>query len=188
MIHELCTFVLLNTRKESLIRATLTALHAYLSWVPVGCAGARRSGGLRAPAWGRGAGWEGCEGGGSCGQPCTRRRRSRPSLTNSVPPPPPPVPAPPSRYIFESNMVQLLLNLFPQAPFRNVALQCLTEVAALTMDETFDDRFQSFFKIFSQQLFSILPPGARAAASPRRPPLACGRSDPALSTAAAAGD
>jgi exportin-1 len=36
MIHELCTFVLLNTRKESLIRATLTALHAYLSWVPVG--------------------------------------------------------------------------------------------------------------------------------------------------------
>ena len=36
MIHELCTFVLLNTRKESLVRATLTALHAYLSWVPVG--------------------------------------------------------------------------------------------------------------------------------------------------------
>jgi hypothetical protein len=25
-------------------------------------------------------------------------------------------------------MVQLLLGLFPQAPFRNVALQCLTEV------------------------------------------------------------
>jgi exportin-1 len=36
MIHELCTFVLLNTRKESLVHATLTALHAYLSWVPVG--------------------------------------------------------------------------------------------------------------------------------------------------------
>ena len=32
------------------------------------------------------------------------------------------------RYIFESNMVQLLLGLFPQAPFRNVSLQCLTEV------------------------------------------------------------
>lgn len=26
-------------------------------------------------------------------------------------------------------MVQLLLGLFPQAPFRNVALQCLTEVS-----------------------------------------------------------
>lgn len=36
MIHELCTFVLLNTRRESLVRATLAALHAYLSWVPVG--------------------------------------------------------------------------------------------------------------------------------------------------------
>jgi hypothetical protein len=36
----------------------------------------------------------------------------------------------PQRYIFESNMVQLLLGLFPQAPFRNVALQCLTEVRA----------------------------------------------------------
>jgi exportin-1 len=57
-------------------------------------------------------------------------------------------------------MVQLLLGLFPQAPFRNVSLQCLTEVASLTMDESFDDRFQQFFKIFSQQLFQILPPGA----------------------------
>lgn len=37
-------------------------------------------------------------------------------------------PAAAPRYIFESNMVQLLLGLFPQAPFRNVALQCLTEV------------------------------------------------------------
>lgn len=32
------------------------------------------------------------------------------------------------------------------------------------MDESFDDRFQQFFKIFSQQLFQILPPGARARA------------------------
>lgn len=31
-------------------------------------------------------------------------------------------------YIFESQMVQALLALFPQAPYRNVALQCLTEV------------------------------------------------------------
>lgn len=67
LIHDLCTFVLMNTRKPELIRATLSALHVYLSWVPLG-------------------------------------------------------------YIFESNLVQLLLNLFPQAPFRNVALQCLTEV------------------------------------------------------------
>ena len=30
------------------------------------------------------------------------------------------------------------------------------------MDESFDDRFQQFFKVFSGQLFQILPPGARA--------------------------
>lgn len=66
-IHELCMFVLGNTRKTELIRATLTALAAYLSWIPPG-------------------------------------------------------------YIFEGQLVQALLAMFPQAPFRNVALQCLTEV------------------------------------------------------------
>ena len=34
----------------------------------------------------------------------------------------------PIGYIFSSNMVEQLLKLFPQAPYRNVALQCLTEV------------------------------------------------------------
>ena len=34
----------------------------------------------------------------------------------------------PLGYIFESNLVEVLLTLFPQAPFRNAALQCLTEV------------------------------------------------------------
>lgn len=68
-------------------------------------------------------------------------------------------------YIFESNMVQLLLGLFPQAPFRNVALQCLTEVASLSMDAGFDDRFRAFFKAFSQQLHQILPPGTNVEAA-----------------------
>ena len=54
--------------RPDLIRATLSTLHAYLSWVPLA-------------------------------------------------------------YIFESNLVELLLKLFPQAPFRNVALQCLSEVS-----------------------------------------------------------
>lgn len=35
-IHELCMFVLSNTRKVELLRATLTALAAYLSWIPPG--------------------------------------------------------------------------------------------------------------------------------------------------------
>ena len=55
------------SQKPDLIRATLSTLHVYLSWVPIG-------------------------------------------------------------YIFSSNMVEQLLKLFPQAPYRNVAIQCLTEV------------------------------------------------------------
>ncbi len=67
LIHDLCLFVLNASRKPDLVRATLSTLHAYLSWVPLG-------------------------------------------------------------YILESNIVEVLLALFPQPPFRNVALQCLTEV------------------------------------------------------------
>ena len=33
----------------------------------------------------------------------------------------------PLAYVFESNLVEALLKLFPQPPFRNVALQCLSE-------------------------------------------------------------
>ncbi len=67
LIHELCLFVLNASQKPELIRATLSTLHAFLSWVPLA-------------------------------------------------------------YIFNSNLVEVLLKLFPQQPFRNVALQCLTEV------------------------------------------------------------
>lgn len=69
LIHELCLFVLNASQKPELIRATLSTLHAFLSWVPLA-------------------------------------------------------------YIFNSNLVEVLLKLFPQQPFRNVALQCLTEVCA----------------------------------------------------------
>ena len=34
----------------------------------------------------------------------------------------------PLAYVFESNLVEALLKLFPQPPYRNVALQCLSEV------------------------------------------------------------
>lgn len=75
LIHELCLFVLNVSQRPELIRATLSTLHAYLSWVPVG-------------------------------------------------------------YIFESNIVEMLLRLFPQPPFRNIALQCLTEVFAVSSWKT----------------------------------------------------
>lgn len=67
LIHELCHVVLNNSQRASLIQATLSTLHAYLSWVPLG-------------------------------------------------------------YIFEGNLVERLLQLFTQPAFRNLSLQCLTEV------------------------------------------------------------
>jgi exportin-1 len=76
LIHELCLFVLNVSQRAELIRATLSTLHAYLSWVPVG-------------------------------------------------------------YIFESNIVEMLLRLFPQPPFRNIALQCLTEVCIICSCEIY---------------------------------------------------
>lgn len=36
----------------------------------------------------------------------------------------------PLGYVFESNLVEILLKLFPQPLFRNLALQCLTEVSS----------------------------------------------------------
>ena len=72
LIHELCHFVLQHSQKPELIKATLSALHSYLSWVPLG-------------------------------------------------------------YVFEGNLVQILLHLFPQQPYRTVALQCLTEVGIVCL-------------------------------------------------------
>ena len=74
LIHELCLFVLTASQKPDLIRATLTTLSAYLSWVPLG-------------------------------------------------------------FILHSNIVEVLLKLFPQPHYRNVALQCLTEVRAVRLGE-----------------------------------------------------
>ena len=70
LIHDLCLFVLNNSQKADLVRATLGTLAAYLTWVPLG-------------------------------------------------------------YVLESNIAELLLKLFPPAPTRNLALQCLTEARPL---------------------------------------------------------
>ncbi|KAG1655478.1 hypothetical protein FOA52_008673 [Chlamydomonas sp. UWO 241] len=97
LIHELCVFVLMNTRKVELVRATLDTLNAYLTWVPLG-------------------------------------------------------------YIFESNLVELLLQLFPQPAFRNTALQCLSEVGSLVMGPEFNTHFETFYKVFITQLQAVVPP------------------------------
>jgi hypothetical protein len=36
LIHELCLFVLSVSQRTELIRATLSTLHAFLSWIPLG--------------------------------------------------------------------------------------------------------------------------------------------------------
>jgi exportin-1 len=107
LIHDLCLYVLANTRRPELVRATLSALAAYLSWVPAG-------------------------------------------------------------YIFEGSVVQHLLALFPQAAFRNVALQCLTEVAGLSLGPEADAPFVSLYGAFMTQLAQILPPGTDIASAYER--------------------
>eukprot|EP00887_Chlorella_sp_A99_P002494 scaffold10.g2494.t1 len=57
----------------------------------------------------------------------------------------------PLGYIFESNLVEVLLRLFPQPPFRNLALQCLAEVAALQVGPEYNPHFASLFKFFMAQ-------------------------------------
>ncbi|KAK7840439.1 protein exportin 1b [Quercus suber] len=36
LIHEFCLYVLSASQRTELIRATLSALHAFLSWIPLG--------------------------------------------------------------------------------------------------------------------------------------------------------
>ncbi|CAN8300236.1 unnamed protein product [Cochlearia groenlandica] len=100
LIHELCLYVLSASQRQDLIRSTLSALHAYLSWIPLG-------------------------------------------------------------YIFESPLLETLLKLFPVPAYRNLALQCLTEVAALNFGDFYNIQYVNMYTIFIGQLQTILPPGTK---------------------------
>ncbi|TQD81829.1 hypothetical protein C1H46_032582 [Malus baccata] len=97
LIHELCLYVLSASQRTELIRATLSTLHAFLSWIPLG-------------------------------------------------------------YIFESPLLETLLKFFPMPSYRNLTLQCLTEVAALTFGEFYNAQYVKMYSIFMVQLQTILPP------------------------------
>ncbi|KAH1105722.1 hypothetical protein J1N35_009490 [Gossypium stocksii] len=97
LIHELCLYVLSASQRTELIRATLSTLHAFLSWIPLG-------------------------------------------------------------YIFESTLLETLLKLFPEPSYRNLTLQCLTEVAALNFGDYYNVQYVKMYNIFMVQLQSILPP------------------------------
>ncbi|XP_048325788.1 protein EXPORTIN 1A isoform X1 [Ziziphus jujuba] len=97
LIHELCLYVLSASQRTELVRATLSTLHAFLSWIPLG-------------------------------------------------------------YIFESPLLETLLKFFPVPSYRNLTLQCLTEVAALSFGEYYNVQYVKMYTIFMVQLQTILPP------------------------------
>ncbi|VVA11464.1 PREDICTED: EXPORTIN [Prunus dulcis] len=96
LIHELCLYVLSASQRAELIRATLSTLHAFLSWIPLG-------------------------------------------------------------YIFESPLLETLLKFFPMPSYRNLTIQCLTEVAALSFGEFYNAQYVKMYNIFMVQLQTILP-------------------------------
>ncbi|CAB4302171.1 unnamed protein product [Prunus armeniaca] len=96
LIHELCLYVLSASQRAELIRATLSTLHAFLSWIPLG-------------------------------------------------------------YIFESPLLETLLKFFPMPSYRNLTIQCLTEVAALSFGEFYNVQYVKMYNIFMVQLQTILP-------------------------------
>ncbi|KAJ4837330.1 Exportin-1 [Turnera subulata] len=97
LIHELCLYVLSASQRPELIRATLSTLHAFLSWIPLG-------------------------------------------------------------YIFESPLLETLLKFFPMPAYRNLTLQCLTEVAALNFGDFYNLQYVKMYNFFMIQLQAILPP------------------------------
>ncbi|KAJ7982686.1 exportin 1A [Quillaja saponaria] len=97
LIHELCLYVLSASQRTELICATMSTLHAFLSWIPLG-------------------------------------------------------------YIFESPLLETLLKFFPIPSYRNLTLQCLTEVAALSFGDYYNVQYAKMYSIFMVQLQTILPP------------------------------
>ncbi|XP_062106768.1 protein EXPORTIN 1A-like isoform X2 [Humulus lupulus] len=96
LIHELCLYVLSASQRTELIRATLSTLHAFLSWIPLG-------------------------------------------------------------YIFESPLLETLLNFFPMPSYRNLTLQCLTEVVALNFGDFYNAQYVKMYTIFMKLLQTMIP-------------------------------
>ncbi|CAL9768896.1 unnamed protein product [Musa acuminata subsp. burmannicoides] len=65
----------------------------------------------------------------------------------------------PLGYIFESPLLEILLKFFPIASYRNLTLQCLTEVAALQFGDFYDMQYVKMYTIFMIQLQTIIPAG-----------------------------
>nr|XP_043615011.1 protein EXPORTIN 1A [Erigeron canadensis] len=66
----------------------------------------------------------------------------------------------PLGYIFESPLLETLLKFFPMPSYRNLTLQCLTEVAALNFGDFFNAQYVNMYNIFMVQLQIVLPTNA----------------------------
>ncbi|CAK9172472.1 unnamed protein product [Ilex paraguariensis] len=64
----------------------------------------------------------------------------------------------PLGYIFESPLLETLLKFFPLPAYRNLTLQCLTEVAALNFGDYYNMQYVKMYNVFMVQLQTILPP------------------------------
>ncbi|KAK4384753.1 protein EXPORTIN 1A [Sesamum angolense] len=58
----------------------------------------------------------------------------------------------PLGYIFESPLLETLLKFFPVPAYRNLTLQCLTEVAALSFGDFYNMQYVKMYTIFMVQL------------------------------------
>ncbi|XP_057800622.1 protein EXPORTIN 1A [Salvia miltiorrhiza] len=63
----------------------------------------------------------------------------------------------PLGYIFESPLLETLLNFFPVPAYRNLTLQCLTEIAALSFGDFYNMQYAKMYTVFMVQLQNILP-------------------------------
>eukprot|EP01027_Heterolobosea_sp_BB2_P013948 GEZU01020074.1.p1 GENE.GEZU01020074.1~~GEZU01020074.1.p1 ORF type:complete len:444 (+),score=119.35 GEZU01020074.1:82-1413(+) len=65
----------------------------------------------------------------------------------------------PLGYIFETNMINMLVNkFFPVPQFRNSALQCLTEIGSLDIPNMYTTQFEQLFIHFMRNITMMLPP------------------------------
>ncbi|KAF8136394.1 CRM1 C terminal-domain-containing protein [Boletus edulis] len=72
----------------------------------------------------------------------------------------------PLGYIFETTIIDLLLNRFLEAPeFRNVTLKCLAEIAGLNVGPEYDPKFVILFAMVMTSINRMIPPSTNIASA-----------------------
>lgn len=70
----------------------------------------------------------------------------------------------PLGYIFETTLIDMLLNRFLETPeFRNVTLKCLSEIAGLTVGPEYDPKFVVLFAMVMTSINRMIPPNTNIA-------------------------